>query len=136
MIKHTLKVVPHGYIQSGQAVITADEKTGIVDLSATEVVGIAFFSKTISQMKEFKLIDPNLLLSASIHPGMSLSVGGVSLDVQENGLVNVKYANGADHLEGTAGLDLKGHFFEILFVHLTGQLDGYDVELELVSEND
>jgi len=136
MIKQTLKVVPHGLIQSGQVIITADEKSGIVDLSETVVAGIGFFNKTISAMKEFKLINPSLLLSSSIKPGMKLSVGGVTLEVQENNLVNVVYVNGEDSLSGTAGLDLSGHYFEILFVHLNGKLDGYTVELELTAEQD
>lgn len=135
MIKQNLTVIPSGLIQSGKVVITADTDSGLLDFSETIIAGIGWFTKTIQKMQELT-IDPKLLLSSSIKPKLKFMTRGITLEVLDNGLISVEYVDAENYLKGTAAVDLTGHYFEIMDVHVQGKLDGYDVELILTAEKD
>lgn len=136
MIRQVLTVIPHGIIESGQVVLQADEKTGLLDLSESLLVGWSIFSKTIQNAQELK-IDPQILLSANIREGMKLQVGVVSIEIQSVmgnlAAAEISYSQGADHLSGLIDIDLSGQYWAVQHVLASGVIEGQSIELELKS---
>lgn len=132
MLNQTLKVVPHGLIQSGQVAISADEKTGLLDFNELIVAGWGPFTKNLANQGELK-IDPSLLLSKNIKVGMKWTVGFVTIQIEKANQASVVYLNGEDSASGMADLDLSGDYLKIVHVNMTGTVEGQDIQLELQS---
>lgn len=131
MIVRNFVVVPHGLIQSGSVALKIDEVTGLIDASETAVVGLPpFFSKTLSQHDDFK-IDPTLLLSENVKPGLKLNFGPVALEVISATQAKVTFSQGDDTASGIAVLDLSGKYLHIVSLNATGTVEGFDLTLEL-----
>jgi hypothetical protein len=130
MITQTLKIIPHGLIESGQIVIQANEKTGLIDVSESIVVGFGPFNKTIQGSKVLT-VDPSVLLSENIKEGEVMDVGSVKIKIEKNAKASIIYKNGEDILSGMADLDLSGKFVKIAHANLTGQVQGESVQLEI-----
>lgn len=130
MIRQILNVVEHGLIEEGQVIINADEKTGLIDASETVVVGLGPFATTQKASQELKL-DPSLMLSKSIQPGMKWTVGPVKIEIINKSQALIQFVQGDDHLSGKADLDLSGQYLKVLHVNAVGTVHGMDVQLEL-----
>lgn len=130
MIKQTFSVVPHGLIESGQVDFSADEKTGLIDFEETIVAGIGPFTTTDQHQGEFK-IEPTLLLSTSIKPGMKMQVSFVEIYIKDKTTATVSINAPDMQLSGEAELDLTGEYLFINGVVLNGSVKGQSITLEL-----
>lgn len=130
MIKQTFQVTPHGFIEGGQVVISADELTGLIDVSESVVEGIGPFSETQAGTQELK-IPPNFLLCENLKIGLKLQIKDVAIQIEPNMQASIIYQNGNDSLSGMADLDLSGKYVQVVHVNLTGMMKGYNVQIEL-----
>lgn len=130
MLNQTLKVVPHGLIESGQVVINADEKTGLIDVAVAIVAGWGPFTQNEDDQEELKL-DPSTLLSANVKPGMKMAIGPVTIEILSSKQAKVTYVKGDDQATGTVDIDLSGQYLKISHVNATGTISGQSVQLEL-----
>lgn len=131
MLAQVLNIVPHGVVESGQIMLEIDETTGLISFSDSITVGFSIFSQVKNGTGEFK-IDPKMLLSANVKPGVSISVQNVTIEVPANSSEGtVAYSNGDDHLDGTVDLDLTGEYIVVDHLNLSGVVSGVTVQIEL-----
>lgn len=131
-MKQTFSVVPQGLIEGGQVDFSADEKTGMIDFEETIIAGIGPFTQTDSHSGEFKL-DPSLLLSENIKPGMKWTVGVVTIYIVDKTKATVSVNSPDMQMSGEAELDLSDRYIFINGVILKGTAKGQDITLELKS---
>jgi hypothetical protein len=129
VIKQTLTAVPQGIIQSGSVNVSADEITGLVDFNASVLAGVWVMSKTVAESDEIK-IDPSLLLSVNLKPGLALKIGNTTINVGEDGACALAVNSPDMTLTGTAQLDLTGEYLYIEHIVLQGTVQANDVTLE------
>lgn len=129
-MKQTFSVVPQGLIEGGQVDFSADEKTGMIDFEETIIAGIGPFTQTDHNTGEFKL-EPSLLLSENIKPGMKWTVGVVTIYIVDKTKATVSVNAPDMQMSGEAALDLSNEFIFINGVILKGNAKGQDITLEL-----
>ena len=135
MINQNFTVVPQGLIESGTVSLQIDTATGEVGLQYDIKAGVLMFSKDVAGSQSL-VLDPTLLLSQNIKPGLSMTVGGVYLTF--SGVVPGVSASAAIKVmssdvtaNGNAQLDLSGQYIKILGLTMSGTADGEPVTVVL-----
>jgi hypothetical protein len=131
-----LTIKPNGMISGGHLEYSVNDQTGVIKFTGEITVHMLFFSKTFPLNGQVQ-VDPHLILSAQVKPGLSYHSGPVKIDVislhdHNKAVANVSIKNDTVDAGGGITLDLSAKDISIVSGNLSGTVQGHNVQLQLV----